>query len=67
MATKTLKKRAEAIREGLKEKEMTIDKNLKDKEIIGPTESRLGDKRRERKTDKSKTNVTIGDRKMKRE
>lgn len=67
MATKTLKQRAKSIREGLKEKEMTIDKNIKDKEIVGPTESRLGDKRRERKTDKTKTNVTFGDRQMKRE
>lgn len=67
MATKTLKHRAKSIREGLKEREMTIDKNLKDKEIVGPTERRLGNKRRERKTDKSKTNVTIGDRQMKRE
>mgnify|MGYP006295884869 CR=1 FL=1 len=73
MATKTLKQRANSIRKGLhneklkEEKEMTIDKNLKDKEIIGPTESRLGDRKRERKTDKTKTNVTIGDRKMKRE
>ncbi len=72
MAAKTLKQRANSIRkcvqnEKLKQdKEMTTDKNIKNKEIIGPTESRLGDRKRERKTDKTKTNVTIGDREMKR-
>lgn len=77
MATKTLKQRANDIRKGLlelrsneevsEEKEMTVEKNVKDKEIIGPTEGRLGDRKRERVTDKSKTNVTIGDRKKTRE
>jgi hypothetical protein len=63
MTTKTLKQRANSIRKSLQDvklkqdKEMTLDKNIKDKEIIGPTESRLGDRKRERITDKTKTNV----------
>lgn len=73
MANKNLKQRANNIREGLdkkkenrdklsEEKETTTDKNLKDKEIVGSVESRLGDKKRERKIDKTKTDVSVGER-----